>query len=139
MKKLVQELKGITIEEYTTPFLFSVDKQTPLSQIIEIMDKEGIRHLPVLEGKKAIGIVSQRDVLVAMAKDAPKELHAEEFMTSNPYKVTSASTLDEVSFMMSQRKIGSALVLDENQELFGIFTTTDALNALIEIVRGEIE
>jgi acetoin utilization protein AcuB len=40
--------------------------------------------------------------------------------------------MDEVAFEMSSRKIGSVLVTEDDQ-LLGIFTVTDALNALIEI------
>ena len=36
------------------------------------------------------------------------------------------------------KKIGSAVIVDSNADDIGIFTTTDALNALIEILRGDI-
>ena len=38
---------------------------------------------------------------------------------------------------MSKQKIGSAVVSDHN-EIVGIFTSTDALNALVEILRGQL-
>jgi len=39
--------------------------------------------------------------------------------------------------MLSNNKIGSALVLDTNDQVWGIFTTTDALNALVEVFYDE--
>ena len=39
---------------------------------------------------------------------------------------------------MSSKKLGSAIVLDEQGDLAGIFTTTDALNALVEVIRGKL-
>lgn len=45
----------------------------------------------------------------------------------------------EAAYEMSLNKIGSMVVVDDHGEVFGIFTTTDALNALIEIVRGEVD
>ena len=56
-------------------------------------------------------------------------------MVRDPLTVSSEMPLDEVAFEMSTRKVGSVIVNDENDELLGIFTVTDALNALIEIAR----
>ncbi|HOM14314.1 MAG TPA: CBS domain-containing protein, partial [Rubrivivax sp.] len=52
-----------------------------------------------------------------------------------PLTVNAAAPLDEVAYAMSERKVGSAIVNDENGEFLGIFTATDALNALIELTR----
>ena len=57
-------------------------------------------------------------------------------MASDPVTVNSQASLDEVAFEMSQKKIGSVIVNDENENFLGIFTVTDALNALIEIARS---
>jgi acetoin utilization protein AcuB len=57
-------------------------------------------------------------------------------MASDPVTVNSQASLDVVAFEMSQNKIGSVLVNDENEKFLGIFTVTDALNALIEIARS---
>ncbi|HEX5954088.1 MAG TPA: CBS domain-containing protein, partial [Rhodanobacteraceae bacterium] len=60
-----------------------------------------------------------------------------DIMATDPISVLADTPLDEVAFDMSERKIGSVLVYEESGEYLGIFTVTDALNALIEIVRGE--
>ena len=39
-----------------------------------------------------------------------------------------------VAYRLSAEKKGSAIILDENDDLYGIFTTTDALNALVELL-----
>ncbi|MNJ78179.1 CBS domain protein [compost metagenome] len=56
-------------------------------------------------------------------------------MAEEPLCVNAATPLDEVALLMSENKVGSVIVKDEEGELLGIFTATDALNALIEIVR----
>lgn len=48
------------------------------------------------------------------------------------------NTLDEVAYEMSSRKIGGVIV-NEGSKFLGIFTSTDALNALIEITRSTRE
>jgi acetoin utilization protein AcuB len=58
-------------------------------------------------------------------------------MALNPITVNSQTSLDEVAFEMSKNKIGSVIVNDEEDKFLGIFTATDALNALIEIARDQ--
>lgn len=70
------------------------------------------------------------------------DLTVEEFTTPNPVApdpvtVRTNDPLDEVAYRMSDLKIGSVIVLDEYGSFYGIFTATDALNALIEVVRGD--
>ncbi|MCE3014031.1 MAG: CBS domain-containing protein, partial [Proteobacteria bacterium] len=56
-----------------------------------------------------------------------------DIMSTDPLVVRANDPLSEVAYLLSSSKVGSAIVMDENDEIFGIFTTTDALNALVEI------
>mgnify|MGYP000267030272 CR=1 FL=1 len=61
-------------------------------------------------------------------------------MTDAQWRQTIAINLDGV-FYLTRRAIphlrdGSAIVNDEDGRLLGIFTATDALNALVEVIRG---
>lgn len=132
-----ETLHNIPVSEYTSYSPITVQKDTPYLHIIDIMDREGIRHLPVMEDSKVIGIVSQRNLKVFSQYDQTHALLAEDLMTANPFTVNNTDSLEATAFEMSKRKIGSAIVLDEKSELAGVFTTTDALNALIEIIRGD--
>ena len=58
-------------------------------------------------------------------------------MQKEPYLVSADTKLSEVAFYMSKNKYGSALVMNPDGDL-GIFTSTDALNALVEVLRGDI-
>ena len=60
-------------------------------------------------------------------------------MVNEPFCVSLGTPLDEVAFQMSQKKIGSALVVDGESKLDSIFTSVDGLNALIEVIRGDID
>jgi CBS domain-containing protein len=57
--------------------LISVDPGTSLRDAARIMTEKWIRHLPVLEGGKLVGIVSQRDLagVLAGALNEPESLH----------------------------------------------------------------
>ena len=58
-------------------------------------------------------------------------------MKKDPYCASPHARISEVAMEMSSNKYGSAIILD-NEGGIGIFTSIDALNALIEIVRGEV-
>ena len=57
-------------------------------------------------------------------------------MATDPVMVNASDALDDVAFIMSDKKIGSVIVNEADGSFLGIFTVTDALNALIEICRA---
>lgn len=132
------EWKKILVEEFTTPSPLTINPGTTISEITTLMRNNGIRHLPVIDSGIPVGIISDRDVKLASSFANAKELRAEEIMSTNPYTVSPSTNLDEVAFEMSKNKFGCAIVQEDNGEIYGVFTSTDALNALIEILRGEI-
>lgn len=58
-------------------------------------------------------------------------------MTRSPYSASIDAPLEEIALELSNRKFGSVLVYDRNDKFYGIFTATDALNALVEILRND--
>ncbi len=129
----------ISVNEYTTPSPISVGPHESIAEIKKMMNAEGIRHLPVIEGNSPVGVISDRDVHVLMEHATDKNLIARDVMTPGPLTIEPEMPLDQAAFELSKYKIGSALVVNASGELTGIFTTTDALNALIEISRGDFE
>ena len=75
--------KDTLLDEVMTKELITVTKNYKIDQCMKIMNEKGIRHLPVLEDKKIVGIISIRDVLKIMMKEQ-KELidHLQKFITS---------------------------------------------------------
>lgn len=129
---------NLPVEEFTTPDPVTAEETTSIDNMVRIMKEHGIRHLPILRGQKVVGIVSDRDVRVASGLSFSEKMliQASHIMVDDPVTVNSQASLDEVAFEMSQNKIGSVIVNDENDQFLGIFTATDALNALIEIARS---
>ena len=74
--------KDTLLDEVMTKELITVTKNYKIDQCMKIMNEKGIRHLPVLENKKIVGIVSIRDVLKIMIEEQ-KELinHLQKFIT----------------------------------------------------------
>jgi len=131
---------NIPVEEFTTPnpVIATVDMTVEVLQ--ERMKRHGIRHLPIVHVGKVVGVVSERDLKVVMGLDEAhrQQVSAGDIMAQNPVSVAASTPLDEVAFTMVEHKVGSLIVNEDDGGLLGIFTVTDALNALMEVVRGEL-
>ena len=75
--------KETLLDEVMTKELITITRDFKIDQCMEIMNEKRIRHLPVLENKKIVDIISIRDVLKIMIKEQ-KELidHLQKFITS---------------------------------------------------------
>lgn len=130
---------NIPVGEFTTPSPWTVTGKTSLREAEKIMVEHGFRHLPVVEDDIAVGLLSRRDIQWMGQRVNLSHHSVEEAMTPGPYAVKESARLVDVVTTMSRRKIGSAIVVDSQRRVRGIFTVTDALHALIEILQGEWE
>ncbi len=75
--------KDTLLDEVMTKELITITRDYKIDQCMEIMVEHKIRHLPILENKKVVGIISIGDVLKIMIKEQ-KELidHLQKFITS---------------------------------------------------------
>jgi acetoin utilization protein AcuB len=128
----------ITIDEYVSPVPFTGTTDMRLSEVSKIMREQGFRHLPILKDNKPVGIISDRDISLLDSLEDLSNVCVEDVMVRDPYCAYIGTSISEVAFEMSSRKIGSALILTKEGHLDGIFTSIDGLNALIEIVRGDV-
>lgn len=130
---------NVPVEAFTTPDPVMVPESASIDAMFELMEKHGVRHLPIVHDGGVVGVVSDRDLRVARGLSAERrnQVTARDIMATDPISVLADTPLDEVAFNMSERKIGSVLVYEESGGYLGIFTVTDALNALVEVMRGE--
>lgn len=135
----IGSIRKVAVEEYTTPSPFTVKKETPIQEIVLLMREHGFRHIPVLdEAGSVVGIISDGDVKLAATFKEAQTLTADDIMSEVVFLVDPQTPIDEVAFSMSKHKYGSAIVQGEHGDFMGIFTVTDALNALVEVLRGDI-
>jgi acetoin utilization protein AcuB len=112
-----------------SPVVIASDRT--LAEAHRLMRERGFRHLPVVDGGRLVGLVSQRDLylLETLKGVDPATETVREAMTGEPYTVAPDAPLEEVATRMADRKLGSALVVDRGS-VVGLFTTVDALRAL---------
>jgi len=128
-----------SIQKYmsTTPHSIGVDQ--PLSRAHEFMRKHAIRHLPVLEGGKLVGLLTDRDLRLVESLEGvdPQKVLVNDAMATTVYAVSPEAPLDEVVSTMAEHKYGSAVVM-QNAKVVGIFTTVDACRALGELLHSRL-
>lgn len=136
---MLKKLK-IPVEEFTSPAAIIIQEETKIPEILSQMREHGCRHIPVVKNTQIVGIISERDVYKKCYEksDSAASLIASDIMNRDVYRVQSGTNIDKVVFNMSDKKIGSAIVENSEDDSYGIFTLTDALNALVEIIRNEI-
>jgi acetoin utilization protein AcuB len=115
--------------------------ETRLPQLVRLLQRRGFRHLPVLDGGKLVGIVSDRDVKQSMASAASMtegrerdrlldELTAGQIMARTVVTIGPTFGIEEAARLMATRKI-SALPVTEGDRLVGIVTETDVLQLFV--------
>jgi acetoin utilization protein AcuB len=122
-----------------TPFPYFVEAGDSLLVARTLMVRHEVRHLPVKEGDKLVGVLTDRDIKRALDPDLglpPKdELFVRDVSEPDAYTVDTSEPLDRVLEEMAGRHMGSVLVTSHGR-LAGIFTTTDACRLLCEQLRA---
>ena len=125
-----------TVAQFMTDEPIGVDRGLPLSDANERMFINNIRHLVVVDRDHVIGVLSTRDVAVALSMASnPAKLTVFDAMVREPYVCAPGTRLSEVVFEMEKHRYGCAIVV-EGDELIGVFTTTDALRAVRALIEG---
>ena len=122
--------------------------ETRLSHLLRVLQQRGFRHVPIVDGERLIGIVSDRDVKQALASAALSAdgrerdrlldgLTAGGIMTRNVITIGAMFGVEDAARLMATRKI-SALPVTEGDRLVGLVTETDVLHLFVRAM-GALE
>lgn len=134
--------KRVPISQIMTKDLITLNPTQSLYDAEKLFKKHNIRHIPIVEGKTIIGVLSYSDLLRISFADLTDEEDSIEsvvydaftisqVMAKVPLTVTTDTTIKEVAEILSKQSFHSLPVI-ENEELVGIVTTTDLINYLLE-------
>jgi acetoin utilization protein AcuB len=129
-------MRRLTVQNFMTIAPLVIGSDRPFSEAHRLMRERSTRHLPVVDGGRLVGVLSQRDLYLCETLKGvdPTSEPVREAMIPEPYAVAPDAALDEVAGVMARRRLGSAVVV-ERGVVVGLFTTVDALRALSALVR----
>jgi CBS domain-containing protein len=123
-----------------TPFPYFVDSDDQVAEVERLMAEHHIRHIPVQQDGRVVGIVSQSDLYHLLDRFVPEtgksRLRARDIMLEQPYIAAFDTPLNQVALEMAKRHIGSAIVL-HHEKLAGIVSASDICRILAEILESE--
>ena len=129
------------LSEIMSRGLITVDKNASLRRARRILDQHRIRHLLVMDGKRLVGIVTDRDLrqaapssksplTISERQEFMDELKIVEVMSRKLITASPDTAVREAARVMVSEKIGCLPVVNGNQ-LVGIVTETDLLEMLV--------
>ncbi len=114
----------------------TVSPDDTLSAAAAILREYGFNHLPVVEGERLVGILSDTDLRNA-ALDAGGgqggDRRVRDVMRTQVWSLTPDDSLEDALLVISQQKFGALPVL-EGDRLVGILTKMDLLRAFVDIL-----
>ncbi len=105
---------------------YCASPSTSLSEVASMMKKDDIGIVPVCEGKKVLGVITDRDIVIrCVAADVnPKDCNAREFMTAPAKTVSFNTSIEEAAAIMGREQIRRLPVVEEGN-LVGMISLGD--------------
>jgi acetoin utilization protein AcuB len=122
------------IDDIVQTDLVTVEPRATLTHVLHVLNRKGVRHVPVVEDGRLVGIISDRDIKSALAlslgPDGPDSYRtAGQIMTRDPITIAPMFPVEEAARVMLANRI-SALPVVDGTRLIGIVTETDLLRLL---------
>jgi acetoin utilization protein AcuB len=129
------------VRDWMAHELVTITLDTTLPEATRLMKDYHIRHLPVMEGEKLVGIVTWGDIREASASDSTTlsiyelnalldTLYASFFMTRQPITIGPDAEVAEAAQTMLENKIGCLPVVSEGR-LVGLITESDIIRVVM--------
>lgn len=125
-----------TVRDWMTRQPASIAPDCGIRRALALMESSGVRHLLVMDGDRLTGIVSNRDVrrlLDSAPWPVPLTEPVSRIMTEDPVTVPPDTPIGVAARLLLDGRIG-ALPVRDGDRVVGIFTTADALDALLALV-----
>ncbi|PKO05154.1 MAG: histidine kinase [Chloroflexi bacterium HGW-Chloroflexi-3] len=113
--------------------VYTVKKDTPIIDVLDLMAEKGIGAVLVMEAEKIAGIFSERDFArkVAKTRNLSLDVPVSELMTKDVFVISPGETIDECMALMSSSKIRHLPVI-ENEKLVGLISIGDVVRISID-------
>ena len=128
----------MTVGDIMTSDVITAEMDDTVERIAEIFEQKHIHHIPILEGTRIVGVVSDRDVLKAISPfantigDVTRDRNtlkrkAHQLMTRKVVTICPTDTAREAAATMMEHKFNCLPVLSNEGAVVGIVTKTDVM------------
>jgi CBS domain-containing membrane protein len=132
-----------------------VGKDTPLAEVADRMAREGVSGVPVIEDHKVVGVISEKDFVLAMGGEALRSFMAvvahclgnkgcaalpmrhqtaEHIMTQPALTVSVETPLSKVANVMAENNLNRVPVVDSEGKLLGIIARADIVQTSCTVI-----
>lgn len=130
----------LRVRDAMTREVVTMDPEASAARAMAACREYGIRHLPIVEGGRLVGLVSDRDLRdVSPSRNTPDQentlawVRLKDMMTREPVTIHPLDTIEHAAREIYDRKIGCLPVVADG-ELAGIVTSSDMMRSLTELV-----
>lgn len=133
------------VKENMTKHPVCITPESTITQVVDLMSEKGLHRLPVVSGKRIVGLVTEGVISSSGASKATSlsiyELNyllskttVDTVMIKNVITINENALMEDAAMMMLKNDIGCLPVVDDNGEISGILTQNDVFNAFLEIL-----
>ena len=145
LEAVIENLDALTIEQIYTEDVITVEEDTNVGQIVNLLRKHSISRLPVLDDTDGLtGMVTRHDIVDVVVRDMDKatrgdrsgeiervlDLPVYDVMNSPVETAAPGDSVRDAVARMLERDFGGLVVTDDVDHVIGIVTKTDVLRAL---------
>ncbi len=145
----------MSVEAIMTRTVLSVEPNTSVREAIRLIEDSDIRHLPVIEAGRVVGMLSDRDlreyripIMLELERydderdrsrvDALLDTPVSELMSSDVISVESRETIASAIEAMLRFRVGAVPVIDHfTEQLVGILSYVDVLRYTSELLAAD--
>ena len=135
------------VSEYMSAKVVTVAPDAGIREAFFLMKEHSIRHLPVLEDKKLVGIISDRELRrpnwvdeahdIAHIYYLDDNMSVSDVMIKNVFVLHTYDTLRKAVKLLLEHNIGATPVLDKTADVVGMLSAVDLLRALEDMIDEE--
>lgn len=132
------------VSKYMTQKLITATPEMSVKQAFLTMRTHRVRHLPVVDGDRLVGIISDRDLRRPRWAESiddwtayyqvSDDITVKDVMTANPEVVHTYDKIVKAVSVFREQRYGALPVLDKEGSLVGILSAQDLLLALEELL-----
>ncbi len=136
-----EKIRESTVEEIMTRHVIKVKPDDNLSYVVQLLAEKNISGLPVVEGNKFVGVISESDIIRVVGSKSLLELDTlglkklrdikvREAMNKKPIAIYVKSKVSKAADLMNKYDISRLPVINERGELVGIVTKKDIIKGI---------